>query len=180
MIPDPQPRRTTEQIELEKQLATSPHLLERENEMQPLAIRATEALRDLLGEGALDVSFGVGEEHEGGQSSKPLPWVQLAEITKCLKVRDMLPNGISADDQAVITQHAAWIWFEVLRNPRLAFISMHPFHVHDGVQHAGTRGKSREPESRIYLQRPRFKPHRLDLWLPPGTTSQVAQNMAAI
>lgn len=125
MIPDPQPRRTPEQEDLEAQLAKQPHLKVKEKEMRPLAIRATEALRDSLGEGALGVSFGVGEE-QTEESSRHLSWAQLAEITNCLKVRDRLPPSITEQDQEVISKHTAWRWFESLRHPRLAHLAMNP------------------------------------------------------
>lgn len=142
MIPDPQPRRTREQERLELELANRPHILEREAEMRPLAIRCTQALMPLLGEGAFDMAFGVGEdvgkneedeedEKEKGTDNDDdtpiLPWAQLAEITKCLSVRDMLPPLITAEDQEAVSAHTAWRWFESLRNPRLAYISMHTY-----------------------------------------------------
>ena len=129
MIPDPQPRRSTEQEELEKKLATRPHFLEREFEMRPLAVKCTEAVRDLLGDGAFAHVFGVGEENI---SSKPehertLSWAQLSEITKCLKVRERLPPSITAEEQKAVMDHTAWRWFESLRDPRLIHLAMHKF-----------------------------------------------------
>ena len=128
LIPDPQPRRSTEQEALETHLAKQPTLKNREDEMRPLAIRTTAALLGLLGEGALDVSFGVAEDKdESAQQSAPkLAWSQLAEITKCLQVRDRLPATITADDQEVISKYTAWRWFESLRHPRLAYLAMNP------------------------------------------------------
>lgn len=130
LIPDPQPRRTTEQEELELKLASRPNMLQREEEMRELAVKTTKALLPLLGEGAFDVSFGVGEE-KGSSSSHHhhhhhLAWTQLSEITKCLQVRDMLPSTISVQDQHAISAHAAWKWMENLRHPRLAYLAMNP------------------------------------------------------
>lgn len=125
MIPDPQPRRSSEQEELEVQLASRPHMLEREEEMRPLAVRCTEGLKDILAPGAFGVSFGVDETGEG--SKKVLPWANLAEITCCLKVRDMLPESITAEDQESLASHLAWRWFESLRHPRLSYLAMHKF-----------------------------------------------------
>jgi hypothetical protein len=65
MIPDPQPRHTKEQEVLEKYLARRPHVLAREEEMRPLAMRATNALRHMLAHDAHKISFGVEEEHSG-------------------------------------------------------------------------------------------------------------------
>lgn len=121
-IPDPQPRRSAEQIALEAQLANQPHLKEKEIEMKPIAIRVTEALMDSLGDGALDVAYGVGEE----QSQGVLSWAQLSEITKCLQVRDLLPPSISPEDQEIISKYTAWRWFESLSHPRLAYLAMNP------------------------------------------------------
>ena len=56
---------------------------------------------------------------------QPLQWNQLAELTKCLSVRDMLPPGITKEDQEVIAEHTAWRWFQTLRHPRLAYLAMH-------------------------------------------------------
>ena len=132
LIPDPQPRRSPEQERLEAHLAAQPHLKQKEEEMRPLAIRTTAALLESLGEGALDVSFGVGEEQkdpnnkEQQQQPPRLAWSQLAEITKCLQVRNRLPSTISVDDQEVISKYTAWKWFESLRHPRLAYLAMNP------------------------------------------------------
>lgn len=126
LIPDPQPRRSSEQTLLESALAKQPHLKLREQEMRPLAIRTTAALLDTLGEGALGVSFGVGEEKDDSDQPPRLGWAQLAEITKCLTVRDILPATISVEDQETISKHTAWRWFESLRHPRLAYLAMNP------------------------------------------------------
>jgi len=84
-----------------------------------------------LGEGALDVSYGVGEEKDDaatvdGSAPPPprLTWAQLAEITKCLVLRDKLPPSITQEQQEQISQYTAWRWFESLRHPRLAFLAM--------------------------------------------------------
>ncbi len=134
MIPDPQPRRTREQEELERALANRPHILEREEEMRPLAVRCSQALAPLLGHGAFDVSFGVGEEDNDKKSQqrpqegpRVLPWAQLAEITKCLQVWGLLPDSIREEDQEALSAYTAWKWFESLRHPRLAYLSMHIF-----------------------------------------------------
>jgi len=51
-------------------------------------------------------------------------YAQLAEITKCLAVRDRLPPGITSDDQQQIMKFAATRWFHLLRDPRLAVLAM--------------------------------------------------------
>ena len=128
MIPDPQPRQSKEQEDLERELARQPHVLERDVVMKPLATRVTQSLLPLLGNEAFQVSFGVGEEDDKEDDTVPtLPWIQLAEITKCLSVRDMLPDSISQDDTEALSSHTAWKWFQSLRNPRLAYLSMRRF-----------------------------------------------------
>jgi hypothetical protein len=134
MVPDPQPRRSVEQHDLEYALSTRPHILAKEQEMFPLAARTTKALHDMLAADAHDFSFGVTAERAGDVEAEadadasielePLGWNQLAEITKCLAVRDMLPEGVSLKDQEAISQHAAWRWFENMRDARLAFLAM--------------------------------------------------------
>ncbi|GKY99349.1 hypothetical protein MPSEU_000890000 [Mayamaea pseudoterrestris] len=131
MIPDPQPRQSPEQSDLEKSLSSRPHILEREQDLKPLAIRATKALRHLLAADAHEISFGVDGDIDNEQSGsqqvelQPLGWNQLAEITKCLSVRELLPEGIGADMVEKIGKHAAWRWFENLTNERLVHLAMH-------------------------------------------------------
>jgi Histidine phosphatase superfamily (branch 2) len=128
MIPDPQPRRTKEQEALEVELATRPHILERETEMKPLAIRCTQSLLPLLGDDAFAVSYGVGEDNDTDSTAvRTLSWAQLSEITKCLQVRNLLPESITIEDQEATSAYCAWKWFESLRHPRLAYLSMHHF-----------------------------------------------------
>ncbi len=129
MIPDPQPRATQEQVELEQQLANRPDVIQQEEELRPLAIRATQALQDLLADGAMDVTFGVAEGSSSSNSKtdqhfKTLSWAQLAEITKCLRVRNMLPPSISEEDQEKISNHLAQKWFGLLRHARLSYLAM--------------------------------------------------------
>mmetsp|Transcript_26958 Transcript_26958/g.41338 ORF Transcript_26958/g.41338 Transcript_26958/m.41338 type:complete len:488 (+) Transcript_26958:57-1520(+) len=141
MIPDPEPRSTKEQEILEVASAQKPHVLEKEANMKHLAIRTTFALRDILSKDANKIRFGV---KEGGSSTtttssdnnataatatapEVLPWAQLAEITKCLHVRNRLPPTISIQDQRDIAAHAAWRWFQTLSEPRIAYLAMAGF-----------------------------------------------------
>jgi hypothetical protein len=125
MIPDPRPRRSKEQEALEIELAARPHMLEREADMYPLAVRCTEALRDLLGEGAFGMSHGI--DVPDTDNKEVLSWGQLSEITCCLKVRDRLPEQITPEDQDALSSYLAWRWFESLRHPRLIYLAMHKF-----------------------------------------------------
>lgn len=125
MIPDPQPRRSKEQEQLEIELTRRPHMLEREIDMFPLAVRCTAALESLLGEGAFGLSFGVDGTKPDGR--EVLTWAQLSEITCCLKVRDRLPDQITPEDQDALSSYLAWRWFESLRHPRLIYLAMHKF-----------------------------------------------------
>lgn len=134
MIPDPQPRRSSEQEALELELAHRPHILEREAEMRPLAVRCTQSLLPLLGDDAFKVSYGVGEDKKDDKDDssntphgRTLSWAQLSEMTKCLQVRNLLPDDITIEDQEATSAYCAWKWFESLRNPRLAFLAMHHF-----------------------------------------------------
>lgn len=127
MIPDPQPRHTKEQAELEDKLADRPHLQEREDEMLPLAIRVTKALHPLLAEDAREASFGAKQALRSSTESieiEPLAWNQLGEITKCLTCRNMLPAPLTHSDHEAVVQHAAWRWFETFRHPRVAYLGM--------------------------------------------------------
>jgi len=126
MIPDPMPRNTREQVQLEEKLARRPHMLQKEKDMLPLAIKTTKALHDLLAADAHEANFGVQASFEGSESIEvePLSWNQLAEITKCLLVRDLLPPGITPNDVEVILEHAAWRWFQTFQNQRMAHLAM--------------------------------------------------------
>jgi hypothetical protein len=133
MIPDPQPRRTKEQALLELEVSQQPHLIEKEQELLPFAIAMTKALQPLLADDARDADFGVPQQElptTAGTTTttkdaiKPLSWNQLAEITKCLAVRDLLPDGITKADQERISQHAAYRWYESFRHPKLSYYAM--------------------------------------------------------
>jgi len=129
MIPDPIPRNTKEQEELERKLAKQPQVLEKEASMRPLAVRCTRSLLPILGEGAFGLSFGVDESDDNNEQEEgpTLSWIQLAEITKCLRVRGMLPDSITGEDQEALMDYTAWKWFQSLRSPRLAYIAMGRF-----------------------------------------------------
>ena len=130
-IPDPQPRQYSEQLSLESHLASRPHLLEKEEQLQHLAHRVTDALDEHLGEGAKGVSFGIGEEKEASTESsskkQPLAWAQLAELLVCLHSRELLPPTLSEEDVQAVSDHVAWRWFENLRHPVLAKAAMWRF-----------------------------------------------------
>jgi len=148
MIPDPQPRQTKEQVDLERQLAQRPHVLERDIQMRPLATRVTQSLLPILDEEAFKVSFGVEDNEIKNEEEIPtLSWIQLAEITKCLSVRDMLPDSITKDDQEALLDHTAWKWFQSLRTPRLAYIAMRRF---TETLASALRNRETEPPLTVY------------------------------
>ena len=130
LLPDPQPRRTAEQIQLEDMLSARPHVQAREDELLPLARRVTAALHPLLAADAHEAVFGAKQQVRRTACEsierEPLAWNQLAEITTCLACRQRLPPQITAADHADVVQHAAWRWFESFRHPRLAYLAMHP------------------------------------------------------
>lgn len=111
---------------MEDRLAIRAHILDRESELLPLAVRATKALHPLLADDAHEMSFGPAQIHPSDVSIEvePLAWPLLSEVTKCLSVRDLLPADLSPADQQAIAQHAAWRWFESLSHPRLAYLAM--------------------------------------------------------
>jgi len=127
MIPDPIPRRSKEQERLESMLIKRSHVVKTESEMLDLAIKATTALHDMLGEGAHEVSFGVVQDSIESIELEPLQWNQLAEITVCLDSRGMLPPPLTKEEKDEITHHTAWRWFQTLSNPRLIYLAMHDF-----------------------------------------------------
>lgn len=137
LIPDPQPRQFPTQLVLESHLAKRPHLVEKEKELTELAHKVTDALQDQLGQGAMGVSFGIGEEKSQDNNDnevdarkkkrKPLAWAQLSEILTCLHSRDLLPPTISKDDVEEVNRHVAWRWFENLSHPVLAKSAMWKF-----------------------------------------------------
>ena len=126
MIPDPQPRHTKEQERLEALMMSRPHVLQKEAEQTAFATRITKAIHPLLGEGAREMAFGVVQEQPGQMSIElePLAWNQLAEITKCLHVRSLLPPEISAEDVETIGKHTAWRWIETFSHSRLIYLAM--------------------------------------------------------
>ncbi|KAL7581259.1 hypothetical protein ACA910_006030 [Epithemia clementina (nom. ined.)] len=128
MIPDPQPRATKEQERLEAMMMSRPRVSQREAEHLELAARVSQALHPLLGPGAHEITFGVDETQHPETMSvemQPLAWNQLAEITKCLQIRNRLPLGVSDEDVEAIGKHTAWRWIETLSHPRLIYLAMH-------------------------------------------------------
>ena len=128
LIPDPQPRLSKEQIQLEFQVSQRPHLQQRETELQNLAMKLTNDLSHFINDSVDAVVFGIGEEMEqNGRNGKPLAWIQLVEIMKCLKVRNLLPESITEEEYDIASSHVAWKWFESLKDERLAQLAMKPF-----------------------------------------------------
>lgn len=134
MIPDPQPRLSEEQVQLERVLSQRSHLLERERELEGIAAKVSEMLHHLIDHNVPSQNWGIGEEKDatqnvGNQSSnrKKLTFSQLSEVMTCLKVRNILPDGITDNDYEIISSHSAWKWFENLRNQELAKLAMKPF-----------------------------------------------------
>jgi acid phosphatase len=127
LIPDPQPRLSQEQAELERELSQRQHLIEREEELRMLSDKITSELHDLIDwENASSGNWGIGEEGNG-KKEKSLTFSQLSEVMTCLRVRDKLPETISNEDYTIISSHSAWKWFENLRNENLAKLAMKPF-----------------------------------------------------
>ena len=127
LIPDPQPRLSQEQVELERTLSKRQHLIEREEELRMLSDKITAELHDLIDwENASSGNWGIGEEGNG-KKEKSLTFSQLSEVMTCLRVRDKLPKTISNEDYTIISSHSAWKWFENLRNENLAKLAMKPF-----------------------------------------------------
>lgn len=126
MIPDPIPRNTREQELLEQRIARDPNMLQRERDMLDLAQRTTRALQPFLASDAHQAFSGLPQEHPEDVSIEiqPLAWNQLAEVSKCLKSRELLPASMSEEDYETVQSHAAWKWFNTLRHPRLAYLSM--------------------------------------------------------
>eukprot|EP00581_Thalassiosira_minuscula_P007041 CAMPEP_0183709128 /NCGR_PEP_ID=MMETSP0737-20130205/5238_1 /TAXON_ID=385413 /ORGANISM="Thalassiosira miniscula, Strain CCMP1093" /LENGTH=543 /DNA_ID=CAMNT_0025937143 /DNA_START=11 /DNA_END=1642 /DNA_ORIENTATION=- len=134
MIPDLQPRRYAGQANRENYLMNGQAFLTKEAEMAPLAVRLTDALfaAGVLGEAALQLSFGVGEDGAAKASGTAndnekqgvLPWNQLAEILVCLEKRDRLPSEITQQDLKEVTEHNAWRWFALLSDERLGTMAI--------------------------------------------------------
>lgn len=131
-IPDPQPRHTKLQERLELQADLREHIQRKEKDMLPLAIKVT---NDLLANhyiqehDAKQVSFGFNvassSSEEEAASTFILPWPQLAEITKCLRVHNLLPPTITHEDQELILKYTSWKWFETLQHAKLGKLAMH-------------------------------------------------------
>ena len=127
MIPDPQPRLSNEQVELERRLSQRGYLLEKEKELETLANKITKELHDIVDlDNAQSANFGIGEEGDH-KRARALSFSQLSEIMTCLHVRDMLPQSISQQDYEAISSHSAWKWFENLKDEALAKLAMKGF-----------------------------------------------------
>lgn len=161
MIPDPQPRRTPEQAILERELIQRQYMVEKEKEMKGLAIRVSDILRSnniLCENNGENISYGVGEEAEdidektnhNNHNKKPLAWAKLAEITKCLHVREKLPKEISLEELQLISQHTVWKWLELLKHERLAYLAMRPM-VRKMIENASGLTSNNEEKKKLYI-----------------------------
>mmetsp|Transcript_27886 Transcript_27886/g.41158 ORF Transcript_27886/g.41158 Transcript_27886/m.41158 type:complete len:477 (-) Transcript_27886:71-1501(-) len=127
MIPDPQPRRTKEQQELESTLSKSLlKLQKREEELKAVKEQVQQLLAPFVAANVVR-PFGIGTEKVEQGKKRLLSWSQLSEITKCLALRDKLPSTFTPELQQVVTDHTAWRWFHLFRHPRLAHLAMHSF-----------------------------------------------------
>lgn len=132
LIPDPQPRNTQRQLDLESSLLSL--VAAKDAEKLELATRVSDALRDggIVDSQADRISYGVGEEKDDasqdGRGASPLAFSQLAEVTKCLRVRDLLPPTISAADQEELMAYAAERWTTLLSagTPSVSTLAMSP------------------------------------------------------
>lgn len=128
LIPDPQPRTSVEQMELEKSLSQRQYLLDREGTLKSLVVKLSKELKPFVSDDATKISFGIGEEGDAGlKEERPLSWSQLSEIMTCLKVRDLLPGSITQEEFQTTTTHSAWKWFENLKDSRLSYLAMKSF-----------------------------------------------------
>jgi len=157
LIPDPQPRSSQEQVQLERALSRRQHIVDKEEELKDLAKKISRELKPFVGKDANSAVFGIGEEDDAKQKERALTWSQLSEIMTCLKARDMLPESISLEEYETVTSHSAWKWFENLRHSRLAFLAMKPFMnfimetLNIGKnQNDGTEGNEKESILHIY------------------------------
>lgn len=156
LIPDPQPRLSVEQAELERKLSQRQHLLEREAELKTLSQKISQEIRPFVGEDASSVSFGIGEEGDHKLKERPLSWSQLSEIMTCLKVRGLLPDSITTEEYEMATSHSAWKWFENLRYNQLAYLAMKPFMnfimdtLHDGRKQS-SKSMTNDEISTMYI-----------------------------
>jgi acid phosphatase len=126
MVPDPVPRRTKRQEELEAEISNTPAFIAAEAAMVSLAKRVTQSLREsgTLRSDADSVRFGVGDGNAVGAT---LPWSKLAEVTTCLASHGKLPPNITEADVNAIQNYTASRWYGLLGDARLAKEAMGPF-----------------------------------------------------
>lgn len=127
LIPDPQPRMSAEQVELEKLLSQREHVLHKEAELKTLALKISNELKSFISDDANSAVFGIGEDGDSHIEERPISWSQLKEIMTCLKVRGILPASITDEEYELMASHVAWKWFESLRHQKLAYLAMKPF-----------------------------------------------------
>ena len=129
--------------------------------MKGLAIRVSDILRSnniLCENNGENISYGVGEEAEdidektnhNNHNKKPLAWAKLAEITKCLHVREKLPKEISLEELQLISQHTVWKWLELLKHERLAYLAMRPM-VRKMIENASGLTSNNEEKKKLYI-----------------------------
>ena len=101
LIPDPVPRSTEEQLELELELRNSDPMATLEQSLGPDRLRLSNALVPLLGEAALAKSGAETAGAEKTAGAEILGWSTIADTLSLLNLHGKLPSGVSAADVAI-------------------------------------------------------------------------------
>ena len=120
MIPDPKPRATREQEELEAEVLRSDE--EEAALAEPLRRRLSEALAPVVAPLASRLGgFGTGDT---ASDDGLLSWNKVAEVMTCLHAYDRLPEGLTAADVAAASAQGARRWTKLMRHPRIVELAM--------------------------------------------------------
>lgn len=109
LIPDPQPRLTVEQVELERELSRRSHIVEREEELEELAGKITDSLHHLIDwEHASGMSWGIGEEEEEEEEERHV------NVDNKMNDNDDILNDSSSLTTTTTRSKRKWLTFSQL------------------------------------------------------------------
>ena len=121
MIPDPVPRLTTEQEELEEAVLASEAVRAHADAVEPLRVHLSDVLHDTVDPRAYTLTgMGAGDVASGHL----LSWNKLAEIMKCLHAYGRLPTGLTEQDVQQASAAGAHRWTVLMRDKRIAHLAM--------------------------------------------------------